>query len=229
MEKAASTFYDKVLGVLGHRRVMDFGIAIGYGTDKPDFWISTFDGIGPNREMHLAFQASDADARTRVRRRRRRARRRGAARAAAVAGVPRRATSVASSATPRATTSRRSPTGATPPHDRRGGRRRGAPAGPRGAGPGRGGGQGGGRRGAGARADRRADHLGRRGRRSATGHHGQHPRDLRSRPGHRASRPHPARADLRQRGGHRVRWHHLGHGRRQPDVRQLRAGPGDLA
>ena len=60
MEKAGA-FYDKVLGVLGHRRLMDFGIAVGYGTDKPDFWISTFDGIGPNREMHLAFQAPDAD------------------------------------------------------------------------------------------------------------------------------------------------------------------------
>lgn len=57
---AAKTFYDKVLGVLGHRRVMDFGVAVGYGTDEPDFWISTFDGVGPNREMHLAFKAPDA-------------------------------------------------------------------------------------------------------------------------------------------------------------------------
>ena len=60
MEKAGA-FYDKVLGVLGHRRLMDFGVAVGYGTDKPDFWISTFEGVGPNREMHLAFQAPDAD------------------------------------------------------------------------------------------------------------------------------------------------------------------------
>ena len=45
----AATFYDRVLGVLGHRRVMDVGVAIGYGTDEPDFWISTFDGVGPNR------------------------------------------------------------------------------------------------------------------------------------------------------------------------------------
>ena len=57
---AAAGFYDKVLGVLGHRRVMDFGVAIGYGTDQPDFWISTFDGIGPNREVHIAFSAPDA-------------------------------------------------------------------------------------------------------------------------------------------------------------------------
>ena len=57
----AGAFYDRVLGVLGHRRLMDFGVAVGYGTDKPDFWISTFEGVGPNREMHLAFQAPDAD------------------------------------------------------------------------------------------------------------------------------------------------------------------------
>lgn len=57
---AAAGFYDDVLGVLGHRRLMDFGVAIGYGTDKPDFWLSTFEGIGPNREVHIAFSAPDA-------------------------------------------------------------------------------------------------------------------------------------------------------------------------
>ena len=60
--KVAVTFYDKVLGVLGHRRILDFGEAIGYGTEGPDFWISTFEGVGPNREMHLAFTAPDAAA-----------------------------------------------------------------------------------------------------------------------------------------------------------------------
>ncbi len=59
---AAAAFYDKVLGVLGHRRIMDFGVAIGYGTDEPAFWISTFEDIGPNREVHVAFQAADAEA-----------------------------------------------------------------------------------------------------------------------------------------------------------------------
>ena len=44
-----------MLATLGHRRLLDFEVAIGYGTDKPDFWISTFDGIGPNREVHIAF------------------------------------------------------------------------------------------------------------------------------------------------------------------------------
>lgn len=56
----AARFYDTVLAVLGHRRVMDVGVAIGYGTDSPDFWISTFDGVGPNREVHVAFTAADA-------------------------------------------------------------------------------------------------------------------------------------------------------------------------
>ena len=88
MEKAGA-FYDKVLGVLGHRRLMDFGMAVGYGTDKPDFWISTFEGIGPNREMHLAFQAADADAVRAFVAAARGDGRRGAPRATAVAGVPR--------------------------------------------------------------------------------------------------------------------------------------------
>ena len=56
----AAAFYDRVLGVLGHRRIMDFDEAIGYGTDAPDFWISTFEGVGPNREVHVAFSAPDA-------------------------------------------------------------------------------------------------------------------------------------------------------------------------
>jgi catechol 2,3-dioxygenase-like lactoylglutathione lyase family enzyme len=59
METAAA-FYDRVLGVLGHRRLMDFGVAIGYGSEQPDFWISTFEGVGPNREVHVAFAAPDA-------------------------------------------------------------------------------------------------------------------------------------------------------------------------
>jgi catechol 2,3-dioxygenase-like lactoylglutathione lyase family enzyme len=59
---AAAAFYDDVLGTLGHRRLMDFGVAIGYGTDQPDFWLSTFEGVGPNREVHIAFTAPDAAA-----------------------------------------------------------------------------------------------------------------------------------------------------------------------
>ena len=58
---AAKTFYDKVLGTLGHRRVMDFDVAVGYGTTSPDFWLSRFDGMGPNREVHIAFVAESVD------------------------------------------------------------------------------------------------------------------------------------------------------------------------
>jgi catechol 2,3-dioxygenase-like lactoylglutathione lyase family enzyme len=59
--EASARFYDAVLGTLGFRRVMDFGEAIGYGTDKPDFWIShqaTGDGF---RESHVAFTAPDRE------------------------------------------------------------------------------------------------------------------------------------------------------------------------
>ena len=59
----AKRFYDAVLGTLGAKRVMDFGVAVGYGREQPDFWISTMQGgeTGPNREMHVAFTASNAD------------------------------------------------------------------------------------------------------------------------------------------------------------------------
>jgi catechol 2,3-dioxygenase-like lactoylglutathione lyase family enzyme len=62
----SKAFYDKVLGVLGYTRQMDFQVAIGYGRDgKPDFWIadmSAGDASGPNRENHVAFRAADAEA-----------------------------------------------------------------------------------------------------------------------------------------------------------------------
>ena len=65
LERSAS-FYDAVLGVLGHRRLMDHGAAIGYGTDEPDFWIGRQPeegpASGPNREIHVAFSARDASA-----------------------------------------------------------------------------------------------------------------------------------------------------------------------
>jgi len=63
---ASAAFYDRVLDVLGHRRIMDFGEAIGYGTDKAEFWLSRQPpegpAAGPNREIHVAFSARDASA-----------------------------------------------------------------------------------------------------------------------------------------------------------------------
>ena len=89
-EKSTS-FYDHVLGVLGYTRQMDMGVAVGYGTDgHPAFWIADMaagDAAGPNREVHVAFAAKDAEA---VQAFYRTALSLGAAaRAAAVAGVPR--------------------------------------------------------------------------------------------------------------------------------------------
>ncbi len=56
---ASAAFYDAVLATLGHRRLMDFGVAMGWGTDKPDFWIGRFDSGEGFRESHLAFSAPD--------------------------------------------------------------------------------------------------------------------------------------------------------------------------
>lgn len=59
---ASGAFYDTVLAPLGGRRIMDFGVALGYGTDVPDFWISAFDSGDGFRESHIAFAAPDRDA-----------------------------------------------------------------------------------------------------------------------------------------------------------------------
>ncbi|MFN8067608.1 MAG: VOC family protein [Mycolicibacterium insubricum] len=62
----AQRFYDTVLGVLGYTRQIDHGVAIGYGRDgHPSFWIADAaagEANGPNREVHLAFRASDVAA-----------------------------------------------------------------------------------------------------------------------------------------------------------------------
>ena len=57
---ASATFYDAVLAPLGATRIMDFGVAIGYGQpEEPDFWISEFDSGDGFRESHIAFEAKD--------------------------------------------------------------------------------------------------------------------------------------------------------------------------
>jgi hypothetical protein len=56
-------FHDRVLGVLGYSRQMDFGEAISYGLEgHPDFWIAEGAGMGANRETHFAFAAAGHDA-----------------------------------------------------------------------------------------------------------------------------------------------------------------------
>ena len=60
----SADFYDAVLGVLGHRRLLDHGVAIGYGTAFPAFWLARQPdegpASGPNREIHVAFTAASA-------------------------------------------------------------------------------------------------------------------------------------------------------------------------
>ena len=55
---ASAAFYDAVLAPLGAQRLMDFGVAMGYGVPpKPDFWISEFNSGEGFRESHIAFAA----------------------------------------------------------------------------------------------------------------------------------------------------------------------------
>jgi catechol 2,3-dioxygenase-like lactoylglutathione lyase family enzyme len=56
---AASAFYDAVLAPLGYRRIIDRGVAIGYGQDFPSFWIGAATDDQPNRQSHIAFTAPD--------------------------------------------------------------------------------------------------------------------------------------------------------------------------
>src|SRR4051794_21379984 len=55
----SAAFYDTVLATIGGTRILDFGDALGFGTDFPCFWLgrqTTGDGF---RESHIAFTAPD--------------------------------------------------------------------------------------------------------------------------------------------------------------------------
>ena len=56
---ASAGFYDAVLAPLGYRQMMNYEVAIGYGADKPDFWLGRFDSGDGFRESHIAFHAAD--------------------------------------------------------------------------------------------------------------------------------------------------------------------------
>ena len=57
---ASAAFYDAVLAPLGGERLMDFGVAMGYGVPPtPDFWISQQSTGEGFRESHIAFSAAD--------------------------------------------------------------------------------------------------------------------------------------------------------------------------
>jgi catechol 2,3-dioxygenase-like lactoylglutathione lyase family enzyme len=56
--EASGAFFDAVLAPLGGSRMMDFGGVLGYGTDKPTFWLGPVAQANePSREVHLAFVA----------------------------------------------------------------------------------------------------------------------------------------------------------------------------
>nr|WP_296073910.1 VOC family protein [uncultured Actinoplanes sp.] len=55
---ASGAFYDAVLSPLGVRRVLDFQVAVGYGSQEhADFWIGEFNEGEGFRESHIAFAA----------------------------------------------------------------------------------------------------------------------------------------------------------------------------
>ena len=57
---ASAAFYDAVLAPLGASRMMDFGVAIGFGIPpKPDFCIGRHETGEGFRESHIAFVADD--------------------------------------------------------------------------------------------------------------------------------------------------------------------------
>ena len=58
LEKSAA-FYQTVLAPLGGGELMNVGVAIGYGIDRPTFWISKVEDQTPSREAHIAFIAAD--------------------------------------------------------------------------------------------------------------------------------------------------------------------------
>jgi catechol 2,3-dioxygenase-like lactoylglutathione lyase family enzyme len=56
----SSAFYDAVLSPLGGERVIEIGPVIGYGVaGRPTFWLGPLAGGDPNREIHVAFRATD--------------------------------------------------------------------------------------------------------------------------------------------------------------------------
>ena len=58
--QTSAAFYDAVLAPLGAKRLMDFGVAIGYGVPpEPEFWLGELDSGAGFREAHIAFKARD--------------------------------------------------------------------------------------------------------------------------------------------------------------------------
>ncbi len=56
---ASAAFYDAVLAPLGGRAHLRMTDTVGYGTDRPIFWIGREATGQPNKEVHVAFAAAD--------------------------------------------------------------------------------------------------------------------------------------------------------------------------
>lgn len=56
---ASLAFYDQVLAPLGASRLAEVSDAVGYGTDRPSFWVGDWQTGTGFRESHIAFQAPD--------------------------------------------------------------------------------------------------------------------------------------------------------------------------
>ncbi len=59
--QASAAFYDTVLAPLGGHRILEFGTVVGYGTDRPTFFIGVEARSMPMKEVHIAFAAADRD------------------------------------------------------------------------------------------------------------------------------------------------------------------------
>jgi len=55
---ASMAFYNAVLAPLGFRAMVDFGDVVGYGADRPEFWIGRHNTGEGFRESHIAFAAA---------------------------------------------------------------------------------------------------------------------------------------------------------------------------
>lgn len=55
----SGAFYDTVLQPLGGKRMMAYGNVIGYGVDRPMFWLGKAVQAGQPKEVHIAFTAPD--------------------------------------------------------------------------------------------------------------------------------------------------------------------------
>ncbi len=56
---ASRAFYEKALAPLGYKVLMAYPEGVGFGTDKPDFWIARRDPV--HTAVHVAFAAADRD------------------------------------------------------------------------------------------------------------------------------------------------------------------------